>query len=36
MKVMRALNLCNVARRNEVEALVDGTIKQWGGIYTVW
>src|SRR5215471_14969084 len=23
---------CNVSRRNEVEALVDGTIKQWGGI----
>ena len=32
MKVMRALNLCNVSPRNEVEALVDGTIKQWGGI----
>src|SRR5262245_66465347 len=23
---------CDVSRRNEVEALVDGTIKQWGGI----
>ena len=23
---------CNVSRRNEVKALVDGTIKQWGGI----
>jgi hypothetical protein len=33
---MRALNLCNVSRRSEVEALVDGTIKQRGGIDTVW
>ena len=36
VKVMRALNLCNVSRRNDVEALVDGTIKQWGGIDAVW